>query len=193
MEKTLNQRLLELVNDYGGPSKMADALGLATPQIFYNLKNRPTSQPNSETISKVFSLVPLANANWLYKGVGSKYLKPDQEETGTDAPMINQTQPAVCVEVELARLKLENDYLRRMRDRSDEEKAKYWKMLESMHDRQLDFSGVSNQSTGMLFDLPLPCYAPTIGFQWYQVTGEKIPVNVTKLFERISAKQAVTA
>ena len=73
-KQTLNERLLELVKDYGGPSRMAEDLGMATPQIFYNLKNRPDSKPNSETIEKVLTLLPNANMNWLYKGIGNKYI-----------------------------------------------------------------------------------------------------------------------
>lgn len=57
-------------------------------------------------------------------------------------------------------------------------------MLESMHDRQLDFSAVSNQSTGLLFDLPQPSYTPTIGFEWYQQKGERTPVDNSKLRQR---------
>ena len=109
MESTINERLLEWVSDYGGPAKMATELGLTNPQLFYNLKNRPDSKPNSNTVDKVIALIPNANLNWLYKGTGYKYLNSEGAELVRAVPAPVAPDDAGLMQKQANRIeKLEN-------------------------------------------------------------------------------------
>jgi hypothetical protein len=107
---TINERILELVEDMEGPSEVARLMGI-NPQFFYNLKNRPTSKPNSESLEKFFEVAPRANANYIYKGIGPKWLD-DKGSPGESLviPKAASTSDPETGELRAMFIELQNNY-----------------------------------------------------------------------------------
>lgn len=80
-------------------------------------------------------------------------LSPETEPVPTDGFSLELAQEVARLRAELDRVKLENQYLRAERDEAKEQRAQFWQMLQSLHERNMDFSGVSSQTTD-LFSTP---------------------------------------
>jgi transcriptional regulator with XRE-family HTH domain len=149
-----------------GPEQVARDTGINRQTLRQIANGR--NGPGRKVISALISTYPEYDLKGQLLGV----------EIGRSSAM-GPNDESVSVEkllAENAQLRLEIDYLRRDRDKTEEEKARYWKLLERMHEHGVDFSAVSSQTTGELFPINHP---RTIvrGFEQYKLQGEKKPIG----------------